>query len=50
VIHIRDVLGVVLDREVHKSDLQLEQFVNLNGLALLINDLIRVFLDKLEDL
>jgi predicted translin family RNA/ssDNA-binding protein len=48
-VHIVNILGVVFDRKVHECHFQFKKLEYLNGLALLINDLVGVLLNELED-
>ena len=47
-IHIVNIPRVSLNREVHECNLQFQEPCHFNRLSLLLNDLVRVFLEQLE--
>ena len=49
-IDIVEVGWISLDAEVHESDFQLKESADVDGLALFLNDLVSVFLEKLEEI
>ena len=49
-VHIIQILWVGLDTEVHECHLEFEQSRDVDGLALILNDLVDVFLEVLENI